>query len=109
MQLQGSCCIVIPAPCRSIYLIHAHALLMCARLHTGASWSQASAKQCVICGDGINSEARDVDEHPLAINGSLVRATTASCSELCDWHLLFVSVCGATGCCTCAAVFESHS
>jgi hypothetical protein len=36
-----------------------------------------------MCGDNIDSEARDMDEHPQATSGALVRATTSSC---CKYH-----------------------
>lgn len=44
-------------------------------------WSDARALSCAFCGDNIRSEPRDLDEHPLAGNGSLVRATPTSCCE----------------------------
>jgi hypothetical protein len=39
------------------------------------------ALNCTACGQGIQSEPRDLDENPLAVNGSLVRATSTSCCE----------------------------
>ena len=45
--------------------------------------SGARAQTCTPCGQGIQSEARDMDEHPLAANGSYARATSASCCECC--------------------------
>jgi len=44
--------------------------------------SDPRATSCTPCGTGISSEPRDLDEHPLAANGSLVRATSTSC---CKW------------------------
>jgi hypothetical protein len=43
--------------------------------------SDPGASSCSACGAGIASEPRDLDENPLAANGSLVRATAASCCE----------------------------
>lgn len=43
--------------------------------------SDPGASSCTACGVGIGSEPRDLDENPLATNGSLVRATVASCCE----------------------------
>jgi len=45
-------------------------------------WLMASdpkATTCTPCGDGIQSEPRDLDENPLVANGTLVRATSTSC------------------------------
>jgi hypothetical protein len=44
-------------------------------------FSDPKAKACTPCGDNIASEPRDLDENPKAANGSLVRATSASCCE----------------------------
>jgi hypothetical protein len=44
-------------------------------------YSDPRATACTSCGDGIYSEARDLDENPLAVNGSMVMATSASCCE----------------------------
>jgi hypothetical protein len=44
-------------------------------------YNDPKAQTCTTCGDGIGSEPRDLDENPRAINGSLVRATSASCCE----------------------------
>lgn len=44
-------------------------------------FSDPKALSCTPCGQGIQSEPRDLDENPLAVNGSLVRATSASCCE----------------------------
>ena len=43
--------------------------------------SDPKATSCTACGEGIGSEPRDLDENPKAQNGSLVRATSASCCE----------------------------
>jgi hypothetical protein len=51
-------------------------------------FSDPKAAACAPCGDGISSEARDLDENPLAANGTLVRATPFSCCEC--RHLLAV-------------------
>ena len=53
--------------------------------------SDPKAATCTLCGDNIGSEPRDLDENPKAQNGSLVRATSASCCEFCiaaavAWH-----------------------
>jgi hypothetical protein len=48
-------------------------------------YSDPKASSCTPCGDGIRSEARELDENPLAANSSLIRATSASC---CKWHVL---------------------
>lgn len=47
-------------------------------------FSDPKAAACTLCGDGISSEARDLDENPLAANGTLVRATAFSCCECAD-------------------------
>jgi hypothetical protein len=44
-------------------------------------FSDPKAVACRPCGDGINSEARDLDENPLVANGTLARATSFSCCE----------------------------
>jgi hypothetical protein len=44
-------------------------------------FSDPKAAACAPCGDGISSEPRDLDVHPLAASGALVRATSASCCE----------------------------
>ena len=46
-------------------------------------FSDTRAQTCTPCGQGIQSEPRDMDEHPLAVNGSYTRATSASCCECC--------------------------
>ena len=43
--------------------------------------SDPKAETCTPCGDGIDSEPRDLDENPKAANGTLVRATSASCCK----------------------------
>jgi hypothetical protein len=50
-------------------------------------YSDPRATACTSCGDGIFSEARDIDENPLAPNGTLVMATSSSC---CESHLLLL-------------------
>lgn len=45
-------------------------------------FSDLKATACTPCGQGISSEPRDLDENPKAQNGSLVRATSASCCKL---------------------------
>lgn len=44
-------------------------------------YSDPKATSCSPCGDNIRSEPRDLDENPLAPNGTLVRATSSSCCE----------------------------
>jgi hypothetical protein len=63
----------------------------------GVLWSSPSGQDCRLCGDNIASEARDLDEHPQAINGSLVRASSFSCCEyqchcVCNLMLKIISV-----------------
>jgi hypothetical protein len=48
--------------------------------------SDSLGASCTTCGTGISSEARDLDTHPLASSGSLVRATSSSCCE-CSRHV----------------------
>lgn len=43
--------------------------------------SDARVKNCNLCGANIRSEARDLDENPMVVNGSLVRATPECCCE----------------------------
>lgn len=50
-------------------------------------YSDPKASTCTLCGDNIRSEARDLDENPLAPNGTLVRATSTSC---CEYPLLLL-------------------
>jgi hypothetical protein len=53
--------------------------------------SDPRATTCTACGTGIQSEPRDLDENPLAANGSYVCATSSSCCECC-WVLAVVGV-----------------
>ncbi len=46
-------------------------------------YNDPKGQACTLCGDGISSEPRDLDENPKAANGTLVRATSASCCECC--------------------------
>lgn len=49
-------------------------------------YSDPKAASCTPCGEGISSDAREADENPLAVNGSLVRVTSDSCCECGPWH-----------------------
>jgi hypothetical protein len=52
--------------------------------------SDPKADSCTPCGEGISSEPRDLDQNPLVAEGSLVRATSASCCKsdtLMDWGI----------------------
>ena len=44
-------------------------------------FSDPKATTCTPCGDGIDSEPRDLDDNPRVANGTLTRATSASCCE----------------------------
>jgi hypothetical protein len=44
-------------------------------------YNDAKGASCTPCGEGIYSEARELDENPMANNGSMVMATSASCCE----------------------------
>jgi hypothetical protein len=44
-------------------------------------WSDPAAANCTSCGTGIFSEPRDIDEHPTAAIGALVRSQPTSCCE----------------------------
>lgn len=44
--------------------------------------SDPRATTCLLCGENIASEARDLDENPLASQGALVRANSECCCEL---------------------------
>lgn len=73
-----------------------------------AMFSSPAAQNCTPCGDGISSEPRDVDVHPLAANGTFVRATSASCCEWCNrlcvafllraWHKECMQLCWKLQC-----------
>jgi hypothetical protein len=66
------------------YFLSAGDLAKCAPGGFREGWvlfSDPKATQCSVCGGSISSEAREVDVNPLAGNGSLVSATSASCCE----------------------------
>lgn len=66
------------------YVIANGALAQCGSSLYRPLWvlfSDPRAQACLPCGANIQSEPRDLDEHPLATNSSLVRASTASCCK----------------------------
>jgi hypothetical protein len=70
------------------YFVTGAALLPCANGTYRTSWlltTDPQAALCTACGTGIASEPRDLDENPLVANGSLARATSASCCECVAW------------------------
>jgi hypothetical protein len=70
------------------YYLSASSMLKCGNTATGGTfregwvmYSDPKAQNCTACGDNILSEPRDLDENPLAPNGTLVRSTSTSCCE----------------------------
>lgn len=80
------------------YVVSSGSMVLCSSGTFREGWlmfSDPRATTCTACGDNILSEPRDLDENPLAANGSLVPASSASCCEYtacnsypCCWVLL---------------------
>jgi hypothetical protein len=68
------------------YIVSSGSMVLCSSGTFREGWlmfSDPRATTCTACGDNILSEPRDLDENPLAANGSLVRATSTSCCKNC--------------------------
>lgn len=80
--------LLLPAVVPPGYLIQNGTLGQCGPGFYRERWvmySDPKGQACTPCGAGIQSEPRDLDEHPLAVNGSLVRAASTSCCECLFW------------------------
>jgi hypothetical protein len=76
-------------------------------------FSDPRASTCTECGANILSTPRDLDENPKVANGSLTRATSASCCKWrCFWLTSAVLGLHAAGyyccCCCCCALRTWH-
>lgn len=78
------CCVWLAVVPPGYFLPQGANMQQCGATTFRESWvmhSDPKAATCTPCGDGIDSEPRDLDENPKAENGTLVRATSASCCE----------------------------